>query len=144
MLAALEPLRGDAPRGRAAFAANCQACHAFGANAGGGLGPDLATVKDRSAACLVARILDPNRAVEDRCMLHSATQLDGRSVAGMPVAEAGNSVTLRGLDGSEHVILRDELRQLVSSGRSLMPEGLEAAVPSQAMADLIAFLAGSP
>ncbi len=143
MLAALEPLRGDAARGRAVLAANCQACHAFGANAGGALGPDLATVKDRSAAYLVAHILDPNRAVEDRYMLHSATQLDGRSVAGMLVAEAGNSVTLRALDGTEHVILRDELRQLVSSGRSLMPEGLEAAISPGDMADLVAYLAGS-
>jgi hypothetical protein len=39
------------------------------------------------------------------------------------------------------VILRSELRTLISSGRSLMPEGLEAAVDAQAMADLVAFLA---
>jgi len=31
----------------------------------------------------------------------------------------------------------------MSSGRSLMPEGLEAAVDEQAMADLVAFLASS-
>jgi putative heme-binding domain-containing protein len=58
------------------------------------------------------------------------------------VAEAGNSLTLRGLDGVEHVILRNELRLLVSSGRSLMPEGLEAALMPATMADLIAYLAG--
>jgi hypothetical protein len=47
-----------------------------------------------------------------------------------------------GLDGKEQQILRSEIRSLVSSGRSLMPEGLEAAINEQAMADLIAFLAG--
>jgi putative heme-binding domain-containing protein len=124
------------------FAQNCRACHAFGKEAGGLIGPDIAVVKDRSAPYLVTHILDPNRAVEDRYMMYAATLLDGRSLAGMLVAEAGNSITLRGLDGAEQVILRNEVRLLVSSGRSLMPEGLEAVLTPEAMADLMAFLAG--
>jgi putative heme-binding domain-containing protein len=60
----------------------------------------------------------------------------------MLVAEAGNSLTLRGLDGAEHVILRNEVRLRVSWGRSLMPEGIEAAITTAAMADLVAYLAG--
>ena len=142
MLAAVKDRRGNAEKGSAVFAQNCRACHAFGAGEGGGLiGPDIAVVKDRSAPYLVTHILDPNRAVEDRYMMYAATLLDGRSLAGMLVAEAGNSITLRGLDGAEHVILRNEVRLLVSSGRSLMPEGLEAALPPTAMADLITYLA---
>ena len=134
--------RGDAGRGAGVFAAACAACHRFGTTQGGAIGPDLAAVKDRSAPYLLTHILDPNRAVEDRYMMYAATLLDGRSLAGMLAAEAGNSITLRGLDGTEHVILRNEVRLLVSSGRSLMPEGLEAAMPPDAMADLLAFLAG--
>jgi putative membrane-bound dehydrogenase-like protein len=141
MLAALKDRRGDAEKGSAMFAQNCRACHAFGKEAGGLIGPDIAVVKDRSAPYLVTHILDPNRAVEDRYMMYAATLLDGRSLAGMLVSEAGNSITLRGLDGAEHVILRNEVRLLVSSGRSLMPEGLEAALPPAAMADLITYLA---
>jgi putative heme-binding domain-containing protein len=141
MLAALKDRRGDAGKGSAVFAQNCRACHAFGKEAGGLIGPDIAVVKDRSAPYLVTHILDPNRAVEDRYMMYAATLLDGRSLAGMLVSEAGNSITLRGLDGAEHVILRNEVRLLVSSGRSLMPEGLEAALPPAAMADLITYLA---
>ena len=142
MLAAVEGRRGDAGSGAAVFAQNCRACHAFGRTGGGAIGPDLAVVKDRTAPYLVAHILDPNRAVEDRYMMYAATLLDGRSLAGMLAGEAGNSLTLRGLDGAEHVILRNELRLLVSSGRSLMPEGLEAVIRPEAMADLVAFLAG--
>ena len=140
-LAAVKDRRGNAEKGSAVFAQNCRACHAFGKEAGGLIGPDIAVVKDRSAPYLVTHILDPNRAVEDRYMMYAATLLDGRSLAGMLVAEAGNSITLRGLDGAEHVILRNEVRLLVSSGRSLMPEGLEAALPAAAMADLITYLA---
>ncbi len=144
MLAALAGERGDAAKGAAVFAQTCSACHSFGATRGGAIGPDLAAVLDRSTTYLVTHILDPNRAVEDRYMMYAATLLDGRSLAGMLAAEAGNSITLRGLDGAEHVILRNELRLFVSSGRSLMPEGLEAALEPAAMADLIAFLAATP
>jgi putative heme-binding domain-containing protein len=142
MLAAVKDRRGDVKKGGAVFAQNCRACHSFGAAGGGQIGPDLAVVKDRTAPYLVTHILDPNRAVEDRYMMYAATLLDGRSLAGMLVTEAGNSITLRGLDGTEHVILRNELRLLVSSGRSLMPEGLEAMLTPESMADLIAFLGG--
>ena len=142
MLAAVKEQRGDAAKGGVVFEQNCRACHAFGVQGGGAIGPDLAVVKDRTAPYLVTHILDPNRAVENRYMMYSATLLDGRSLAGMLVAEAGNSITLRGLDGAEHVILRNEVRLLVSSGRSLMPEGLEAAITPAAMADLVAYLAG--
>ncbi|MBL9188678.1 MAG: HEAT repeat domain-containing protein [Opitutaceae bacterium] len=144
MLVAMSGRKGDAGRGAGVFEQNCRACHAFGGMSGGVMGPDLAVVKDRSAPYLVTHILDPNRAVEDRYMMHAATLLDGRSLAGMLAAESSHSVTLRGLDGVEHVILRNELRLLVSSGRSLMPEGLEAAVEPASMADLVAFLAGAP
>ena len=106
------------------------------------IGPDIAVVKDRSAGYLVAHILDPNRAVEERYVLYTATLQDGRSLAGMLSGEAGNHILLRGLDGVEQTILRSELRMLVSTGKSLMPDGLEAVVSEQAMADLVAYLAG--
>jgi putative membrane-bound dehydrogenase-like protein len=141
---ALSSLRGNVERGRTVFANSCSACHAFGAVEGRPVGPDLAVVKDRSTPYLLVHILDPNRAVEDRYMLYTAATQDNRALAGMLTGEAGNSLTLTGIDGTEQVILRNELRSLTSTGRSLMPDGLEAALNEQAMADLIAFLAQSP
>jgi putative membrane-bound dehydrogenase-like protein len=140
---AVGKLRGDPARGATVFTNTCSACHAFGKVAGRPVGPDLAVVKDRSAPYLLVHILDPNRAVEDRYVFYTASTHDGRTVAGMVTGEAGNSLTLVGLDGGEQTILRSEIRSLVSSGRSLMPEGLEGAIDEPAMADLIAFLAGS-
>jgi hypothetical protein len=37
--------------------------------------------------------------------------------------------------------MRSELKSLESTGRSLMPDGLEAAITPAAMADLVMFLA---
>ena len=62
-------------------------------------------------------------------------------MAGMIAAESGNSLTLVGVDGSEQVVLRSDLKSLESTGRSLMPDGLEAAITPAAMADLVMFLA---
>ncbi len=140
-LATMSGLKSDVTRGAAVFANACAACHRFGETPGRAVGPDLAVVKDRSAGYLVTHILDPNRAVEDRYQFYTATLQDGRTPAGLVAGETGGSLTLLGLDGTEQTILRGELRSLMSSGRSLMPEGLEAAVNEQAMADLIAFLA---
>jgi putative heme-binding domain-containing protein len=139
---AVSTLKGDPAKGATTFANACSACHKFGAVPGRPVGPDLAVVKDRSAPYLLAHILDPNRAVEDRYVFYTLTTQDGRTLAGMMAGEAGNSITLLGLDGQEQMILRSEIRSLVSSGRSLMPDGLEAAIDERAMADLIAFLAG--
>ncbi len=139
--AALPAIAGDAQRGAGIFTAMCSACHAFGTVPGRKVGPDLATVKDRSAPYLLTHILDPNRTVEDRYVFYTVTTQDGRSVAGMLAGEAGSSITMIGLDGVEQTILRSEVRSLISSGRSLMPDGLEGALGEQPMADLIAFLA---
>jgi putative heme-binding domain-containing protein len=140
-LSVLHSSRGDVRKGRAVFDAVCSTCHRFGAVEGRSIGPDLAAVKDRSSGYLTTHILDPNRAVEERYMLYTATTLDGRTLAGMVTNEAGTSLTLLGLDGREQPILRSELRSLTSTTRSLMPDGLEATLDEQAMADLIAFLA---
>jgi putative heme-binding domain-containing protein len=121
----------------------CAACHQFGSVPGRPIGPDLAAIKDRSAPYLATHILDPNRAVEDRYMLSSVGTSDGRTHSGMVAAEAGNSITLVGLDGTSQTILRTDLKWITTSGRSLMPDGLEAAIDPQAMADLVAFIAGA-
>jgi putative heme-binding domain-containing protein len=136
-------LLGDPQRGREVFGTLCTACHRFGQIPGGAIGPDIANINDRSAAYLIDHILAPNQAVEGRYILYTATTNDGRSLSGMVTGEAGNSITLLGIDGVEQVILRSELQSLSGTGRSLMPDGLEVAIDFQAMADLIVFIAQS-
>ena len=62
---------------------------------------------------------------------------------GGAAARAGICVTsgmALGIDGAAQTILRSELESIESTGRSLMPEGLEGALDAEAMADLIAYL----
>ncbi len=49
-------------------------------------------------------------------------------------------MTLKVREGVEQTILRRNIVEIASTGKSLMPEGLEKTVGPQEMADLLAFL----
>ena len=130
---------GDAVKGQAVFAKACASCHKLGA-IGSEVGPDLAALSGKSAEYLLIAILDPNRAVEARYIAYQATLTDGRIFAGILSAESSNSITLLSNDGKPQVILRRNLESLSSTGKSLMPDGVEKDVSVAAMTDLLAFL----
>jgi putative membrane-bound dehydrogenase-like protein len=130
-------MKGDPQRGVQVFAKNCATCHKF-AGVGHEVGPDLASLGDKSPQALMIAILDPNRAVEARYVNYTAATKGGLTFTGVLASETGNSITLVGPDGKTQVILRTELEELVSSGKSVMPEGLEKEVNTQDLADLIA------
>jgi putative heme-binding domain-containing protein len=130
-------LQGDPRRGAEVFAKNCATCHKLG-GVGYEVGPDLASLGDKSPQALMIAVLDPNRAVEARYVNYTATTKAGLTHTGVLASETGNSVTLIGPDGKKQVILRTDLDELVSSGKSAMPEGLEKEIKPQDLADLIA------
>jgi len=66
---------------------------------------------------------------------------DGESLLGLIANENATSVTLRQAFGVENVILRSRIQKLQSSSQSMMPEGLEASLSPQEMADLLEFIA---
>ena len=85
-------------------------------------------------------ILDPNQAVDPAYVAYTAVTKDEREVSGVLASETANSISLRIPGGAEEQILRSNLKQLTSSGRSLMPEGFETGLKPQDLADLIAFV----
>jgi CheY-like chemotaxis protein len=52
----------------------------------------------------------------------------------------GRGITLIAADGKKHVIARGDLDELASTGKSVMPEGLEKDINVSEMSDLLAFL----
>ncbi|MHB1426648.1 MAG: PVC-type heme-binding CxxCH protein [Gemmataceae bacterium] len=130
-------MTGDAKRGAEVFRKNCAACHQLG-GVGNAVGPDLASLGDKSPPALLIAIFDPNRAVEARYVGYTAITKGGRSYSGVLAAETGNSIALVGADGKKIDILRGDLDELTSTGKSAMPEGLEKEIKPQDLADLIA------
>jgi putative heme-binding domain-containing protein len=137
-------MKGDRLRGKAVFAKTCSVCHQL-EKVGHSVGPDLAQVINKTPIYLLTEILDPNKNVDSRYIEYQAVLKNGRTFIGLLVTETSASITLRGQEGKEQSILRSEIDELHSTGKSLMPEGLEKDLPKQTMADLIAYLtANSP
>jgi len=132
-------LAGNSVKGQAVFAKACAACHRL-KEVGHAVGPDLATVANRTPEFLLIALLDPNREVDPRYIEYVAVTKSGRTLTGILASETATSITLRGQEGREETLLRSELEELVSSGKSMMPEGLEKDVSRQDMANLLAFL----
>jgi putative heme-binding domain-containing protein len=136
-------LKGDAARGQPLFTKHCAACHRL-RGAGNDVGPDLSSLADKSSPTLLIAVLDPNRNVEARYINYVATTTNGLTYSGVLTNETGNSVTLVGQDGKAQVILRADLDELVSTGKSAMPEGLEKDLRPQDLADIFDYLRAAP
>ncbi len=135
----VEKLTGHPAKGAALFRQNCSPCHRFKGE-GHEIGVDLNTMADKPIQTLLTAILDPNQAVEARYVNYTAMTKADREISGVITAETATSITLRSPGGNEEVILRSDLKELASSGLSLMPEGFEKSINPQDMADLIAYI----
>ena len=133
-------LDGDPRRGKLLFDKQCAACHQL-AGVGHAIGSNLAALRDRTPESLLVAILDPNRAVEPRYLEYQIETLEGRLFTGLILSESEAYVVLGTADGKQHRISRQQIGELRTNGRSLMPEGLEKELSPQQLADVIAFVA---
>jgi len=132
-------LEGDVAQGWEVFKKRCAVCHRV-RDTGHQVAPELASVQNKSVGDLLVAILDPNREAQPNFNAYNVISHDGRVYNGIIAAESANSVTLRRAEGKEDVILRSSIDELMSTGRSLMPEGLEKDLSRKELADVIAFV----
>jgi putative heme-binding domain-containing protein len=134
-------LKGDPDRGLRVFTKSCATCHRLG-GVGNLVGPDLAAVRDKPPEWFLPALFDPSRAVDARYLNYTAMTKDGKVFSGVLAEESGGSLTLIGVTGERHVLLRANLEELASTGKSAMPDGLEKELKPQDVADVIAYLRG--
>ena len=130
---------GDAARGKEVFRQQCAKCHAHSGE-GGKVGPDLTGMAAHPKEELLVHILDPSRSVEGNFVQYTVATTDGRVLNGLLASETKTAVELIDAEGKAHVVQRADIDELVSSKKSLMPEGFEKQVTPAAIADLLAFL----
>ncbi len=131
--------KGDAARGREIYAQRCVTCHRVGGQ-GIQLGPDLITVKAKGRDGILTAILDPNKEVAPQFIAYTVETKDGQSLTGFITKDDASGLTLKMIGGAEQTIPRNQIKGSSSSGLSLMPEGIEAGMDVQAMADLLTFI----
>lgn len=132
-------LPADAERGRNVFIRECRTCHRLG-DEGHDVGPGLATIRHRTPGELLLNILDPNREVSPNYLEYVVLTGDGLVNTGIIASETATSITLRQAEGKEQTILREDIEEIRSLQKSLMPEGLEKKLTPQDVADVISFL----
>ena len=142
VLQAFQPalqLQGDAARGSIIFRKTCLNCHQL-QNQGHAVGPQLASITNKTKEALLTAIIDPNAAVDARYFSYSIVTTDGQILAGQMETETATSITLLAAGGKRETVLRRDIEVLRASMKSVMPEGLEEGLKSQDIADLIQFV----
>jgi len=133
----------DAARGKLVFQKICANCHRVGTE-GQNVGPELASVANKSPDDLLIALLDPGREAQPIYANYTALLIDGRIVTGLIAAETASTITFRRAEGKEDIVLRDQIEELKSAGVSLMPVGLEKDLSPQQVADVIEFVKSIP
>jgi len=132
-------LEGNAARGLGVFKMKCAVCHQVG-EVGHRIAPNLSSVQNKSEADLLLAVLDPNREAQPNFNVYTVITGEGRVLTGIITAETANSITLLRAESKRDVVLRSNIEELLSTGLSLMPEGLEKELNRQQLADVIAFI----
>jgi putative heme-binding domain-containing protein len=132
-------LQGNADRGTPIFNKLCLSCHRAGGQ-GTAVGPNLTIVRDNPPEQILKNILYPSLVVAPTFVQYIVETKDGQVLSGIIAEAQGTSLTLRRPGVGDAHLLRKDIRNLVSSQVSLMPEGLLKGLAHQEVADLLKFV----
>jgi putative heme-binding domain-containing protein len=128
----------DRGAGRTVFSTICAACHRLGGE-GGLIGPDLTGGQRDNLDYLLENLADPSAVVPPEFRLSTVTMKDGRILAGVIKSRAERVVTLQ-MPTELLTLGTADVKEITTSERSLMPDGLLDALSETQVRDLVAFL----
>ena len=130
---------GDPFEGYNHYQLACSSCHSlFGE--GGQIGPDLTSYRRDDLETMLLHIVNPSAEIREGYENLLVETRDGRTISGFLADKDNQVVVLRGLDGQNVVLPRDQVVATKAAGGSLMPEGLLEAFNDQQIRDLFAYL----
>jgi putative membrane-bound dehydrogenase-like protein len=134
---------GDAVAGREVFfgsRANCATCHRVGSE-GGLVGPNLSQIgKIRARRDLIESVVFPSSSFVREFEPYIVMTVDGKTYSGIISRQSPQTIYLRTADRNELRIERSDIEDMRLSAASIMPQGLDATLSEQELADLIGFL----
>jgi putative membrane-bound dehydrogenase-like protein len=138
-LLAVTQRTGDPVAGKQVFKNQCAKCHTHGGD-GAKIGPDLTGMAVHPKSHLLVEILDPSRSVEGNYRQYMVSTKAGRVFAGLLVSETRNAVELLDAEGKRSTIQREDIEELGTSNKSLMPDGFEKQLSREDFVNLLEFL----
>jgi putative heme-binding domain-containing protein len=136
---------GDWSRGRALFygeVARCSSCHKVGGR-GSELGPDLSNLVHRDHASVLRDIHAPSVSINPDYIAHSVALIDGRVLQGT-LRNDGDRLIVGDSGGRQTAVTRSEVESTSPSAISIMPEGLDIALGTDKLRNLLTFLLTDP
>ena len=135
--------KGDTAEGRKLFTQLCATCHPlFGE--GHTLGPELTGADRQNSEWLLTQVVDPGVFIRPEYVNHNVEMKDGRSLAGLIVEQSASALTLLDAQNQRTVLNRADVKEIVPSATSLMPEGLLETLTPQQVRDLFSYLQANP
>jgi putative heme-binding domain-containing protein len=137
----------DVDAGRKAFEANCASCHKFGS-----VGTDhgvaslnlSASALRSSKAALLEAVFFPDRKLAPEHETTVIETIDGKTISGLVLKEAGASVSILTSAGAATEVPKAQIKARRKANTSIMPDSLADTIDRNAMRNLAAFLVAPP
>jgi putative membrane-bound dehydrogenase-like protein len=137
---AIAGLKGDAVSGKTVFTRSCATCHRVGAT-GNEIGPVLTTISKKfDKVGLADAIVNPSAAIVFGYEPWLVNTKDGESVFGFLISDNKQSVVIKDIAGSKHVIAQNNISSKTKQEKSLMPDPASSGLSEKDIADIVTFL----
>jgi putative heme-binding domain-containing protein len=140
--AALEK-NGDPQKGRLVFERVCAKCHKLN-GVGNDMGPDLATMRNRTPQMILPDIIMPSRSIAQNYESYVVETKSSGVITGVMAAQTPTTITIRHEGAAEDVIRREDIIDMRITQLSAMPADVDKLVSVDEMADLLEFLKTAP
>ena len=130
---------GEPFEGKKIFMQSCGKCHLlFGE--GGRIGPDLTAFKRDDVNHILTNVINPSAEIREGFEAIVVMTNDGRTVTGFRADQDARVLVVRGIDGQNITISRDDIEEIVPQKKSLMPEGLLNTLTDEQVRNLFTYL----
>jgi putative heme-binding domain-containing protein len=137
---------GSWARGRQVFFSDqgqCARCHQVRGQ-GGRIGPDLSNLVHRDYDSVLRDIREPSATINPDYLASLVELKDGRIFTGVVRSDGPNRLVIGETSGKETALRKEQVEAIQPSSKSAMPEGLDRALGSEKMRDLLTFLLAPP
>ncbi len=130
---------GNPYHGKQLFLKNCGKCHILFTD-GGQIGPNLTSYKRDDLRSMLLNVVNPSLEIREGFENFVVFNADGRTLNGFIADQDNRVVVLKGADGQQVIIPRDDIEDMQAIKRSIMPEQLLSELDDQQVRDLFAYL----
>ena len=133
---------GNPRTGKTLFMQNCGRCHLL-FEEGGRIGPDLTPFARDNMERMLISIVNPGLEIREGFENYVVVTHDGRVLSGFLADKDNQIVVLRGVDGQNVILRKDDIDEMKVVPQSVMPEGALKLLNEQQIRDLFAYLRSS-